>query len=125
MKAEQKYVFIAGGIGITPFRSMIVELLHKKQKCDIYLLYQARNEDELLFKDIFTRAEREIGLRAMFYPTTTITEDTLTENIKDYGTRLYFISGPQGFVEQKRQMLQDLDIDIDHIKTDLFSGYQD
>ena len=45
--------FIAGGIGITPFRSMIKYLLDKDLKADIILLYSNRTVRDVVFKEIF------------------------------------------------------------------------
>ena len=51
-KVKKSYVFIAGGIGITPFRSMIQSLIDTDTKLPLTLFYMARHADEVVFKDI-------------------------------------------------------------------------
>ena len=54
--------FIAGGVGIAPFRSMIQYIIDKKLSVDIILLYTNRNEQDILFSDIFKKP-RGMALR--------------------------------------------------------------
>src|SRR5260370_1410080 len=49
---SQKLVFIAGGIGITPFRSMLKYLLDTHQRRDIVMFYANRRVDEIVYKDV-------------------------------------------------------------------------
>lgn len=49
-------VFVAGGIGITPFHSILEWLASTNEKRPIKLLYAVSNEDEILFQDTFNRA---------------------------------------------------------------------
>jgi len=53
---KKKLVFIAGGIGITPFRSMIKYLIDTKQKRDIVLIYSNRTKTDVIYKNIFDSA---------------------------------------------------------------------
>lgn len=121
---ERKYVFIAGGIGITPFRSMIMDLMEKNERRDIVLLYKAGTDDELLFRNIFSRAE-QIGLQTVYFSSQQITAESIKKHAPIWQSRIYYISGPHGFVEEKRQMLETLGIPQDQIKTDLFTGYEE
>lgn len=123
MIAGQKYVFIAGGIGITPFRSMVVDLLHGKEKRDIVLFYKVHNDDEILFRDIFRRAEK-IGLQTVYVVNKRLQANEIKRQTSDWSSRVYYISGPQGFVAEERDMLEQMGIAQEHIKTDLFTGYE-
>lgn len=49
-------VFVAGGIGITPFHSMLEWLHETTEERPIKLLYGVRSEDEIIFQDTFHRA---------------------------------------------------------------------
>jgi len=53
-----KLVFIAGGVGITPFRSMVKYLLDLQEDRDIFLIYANKTFDEVVYKDIFDQAEK-------------------------------------------------------------------
>jgi ferredoxin-NADP reductase len=50
---QEKLVFIAGGIGITPFRSMVKYLKDINEMRDIILFYCNKTEDEIVYKEIF------------------------------------------------------------------------
>ena len=64
--SREKLVFIAGGIGITPFRSMVQDLRDRGEARPIILLYGAATRDEVAYRDIFRSAEQELGLRTIY-----------------------------------------------------------
>lgn len=49
-------IFVAGGIGITPFHSMLAWLADQKQHRPISLMWGIRTEDDIIFQDTFDRA---------------------------------------------------------------------
>src|SRR6185437_10266431 len=49
---RQKLVFIAGGIGITPFRSMLKYLVDKHEKRSIVLFYANKHAEEIAYADV-------------------------------------------------------------------------
>ncbi|HUX21389.1 MAG TPA: oxidoreductase, partial [Spirochaetia bacterium] len=59
-------VFIAGGIGITPFRSMIKYLVDKGEERKITLVYSNYTADEIVFKDVIEEAQKKIGLKTVY-----------------------------------------------------------
>lgn len=61
-----KLAFIAGGIGITPFRSIVKHLLDTNQSRDIVLLYGAKSEEDLVFRDIFEEAQERFGMKNVY-----------------------------------------------------------
>lgn len=132
---KQPLVFIAGGVGITPFRSMLQYLLDTKQPRPITLFYANRTVDEIVYRDVLDRAERELGIRTIY----TVTDPTrvpagwtgqvgrigpklIKAGVPDYARSLFYISGSQGMVQSFKQLLQDLHIPESQIKTDFFSG---
>ena len=52
--STEKLTFIAFGIGVTPFRSIIKQLSDTKSKRDISLIYISKSENKLPFEDMFT-----------------------------------------------------------------------
>jgi len=54
-QSERPVVFIAGGIGITPFHSIIKWLNKTKQVRDITFIYSVSNEKEIIFQKLFER----------------------------------------------------------------------
>ncbi|MDP3758689.1 MAG: FAD-binding oxidoreductase, partial [Candidatus Daviesbacteria bacterium] len=53
---SKKLVFIAGGIGVTPFRSIIKNMIDKNEKRDIVLFYSVKNLADVVYMDIFKEA---------------------------------------------------------------------
>lgn len=128
-------VFIAGGVGITPFRSMVKYILDNKLKCNIILLYSNKTKEEILFKDIFEKAE-PLGLKALYVLTDKenlpkdwkgsaghIDEQMIRKEIPDYKTRIFYISGPQSMVKIFEELLKSMKVSKNQIKTDFFPGY--
>jgi len=130
---QEKLVFIAGGIGITPFRSMLHYLLDRKEKRDIMLLYSNRTQTDIIYTDIFTRAYEELGIPTRYIVTdetnlppyiyTAITPEFIKEQVPDYTERLFYISGPQGMIDSFREILTALGVQKHRIKTDFFPGF--
>ena len=62
---------MAGGIGVTPFRSMLKYLIDTKEKRDIIVLFSNKYESDIVYKDILDQAERELGIRTVYTLTDT------------------------------------------------------
>ncbi len=134
---KKKLAFIAGGIGITPFRSMIKFLIDKQQPRDIVLLYSAKTVDDVAYRSVFDQAKESIGLRTTYFITGKqspppeeqnfvrgmISPETIKRKIPDYNDRLFYISGTHQMVEAVTEMLMDIGVDRGSIKTDFFPGY--
>lgn len=132
----QKLVFIAGGIGITPFRSMIKYLLDKNEKRDIILLYGASNYSEIAYKEIFEAARQQFGSKTIYILSNKsehssdrnarygyINLETIKELVPDFNDRMFYVSGSQPMVASIQSSLAELEIAKRHIKLDYFSGY--
>ena len=63
---QQKCVLIAGGIGVTPFRSMIKYLLDTHQRRPLILFYANRTVHNVVYQDIFERAQQELGIKTVY-----------------------------------------------------------
>src|SRR5581483_5554625 len=61
-----KLAFIAGGIGITPFRSMVKYLDDKKESRDAILLYSARTKDDFAYTGVFEQARSSLGIKTIY-----------------------------------------------------------
>ena len=133
---NQRLVFIAGGIGITPFRSMIKYLVDTGQKRPITLFYANRTEGEIVYKDVFDMAQRKLGLKTIYTLTDTrkvptgwkgkvgyITPEMITAEVPFYRNCFYYLSGPNSMVTSFQDTLTRLHVKSDHIKTDFFPGF--
>jgi ferredoxin-NADP reductase len=130
---KQKIVFIAGGIGITPFRSMIKYLIDTKQPRNITLLYSAKTTDDLVYREVFEQAREQLGMQVLYFVesggdkapifTGRINESIIAKVVPDLMDTLFYISGPHGMVAGIEEQLRHLKIPDNHIKKDFFSGY--
>lgn len=117
-----KYVFIAGGIGITPFRSMIKYLTDTQIKMDVVLLYVNKTNSEAVYRDVFDKA----NIKTIYYETDIsghFDKTSFPKLIPDYRERSFYISGPHGLVSGTTDLLKTMGIKSDHLKTDYFPGF--
>jgi ferredoxin-NADP reductase len=123
---DRKLVFIAGGIGITPFRSMIKYLSDHDERRDIVLLYSNREATEVAYREIFDEATKTIGLKTIYIATETgqrIDAAFIEREIPDYRARMFYISGPRAMIVAFEKTLHDMAVPRSHIKTDFFPGF--
>jgi ferredoxin-NADP reductase/Na+-translocating ferredoxin:NAD+ oxidoreductase RnfD subunit len=133
---KKKLIFIAGGIGITPFRSMVKYLSDRGEKRSVTLLYSNRTTAEIAYREIFDEAARTIGLKTI-YTVTGAGETPPEENgrkghidgalirheIPDFRDRIFYISGTHAMVSAMETTLHDIGIPRKQIKTDFFPGF--
>ena len=130
-------VFLAGGIGITPFRSMIWHAMEVGSAHRISLFYSVRRIQEAAFLNEL-REIQELNPRFRFIPTITqsdrlprhwrgevghITEPMLTKSLPDLQIPLFYIAGPPGMVTAMRLILGEAGVSDDDIRAEEFAGY--
>jgi ferredoxin-NADP reductase len=133
--ANRKLVFIAGGIGITPYRSMLKYLLDTKQQRDIILIYVNKTAQDIIYRDVLGEAQSRLGLKALYALTDVqaipqnwtghrgrVTAEMLLQVIPDFGERTFYLSGPPDLVRGYEQTLRELGVSGRQIKKDLFAG---
>lgn len=133
---KTKLAFIAGGIGVTPFRSIVKYCLDTHDARSIVLLYACQTVADIAYRDIFDAATRELNLKAVYVlgdeqrlpadwagERGRITPELITRQIPDYAERLFYISGPEAMVNAYRRLLRSMGIASRRIKTDYFPGY--
>lgn len=133
---SRKLVFIAGGIGVTPYRSMIKYLLDTEQKRDMVLFYASKKEADFVYSDIFDKAEKSLGMKTVYVLTESenvpkswqgkvgqIDKKMIAEEVPDYHDRIFYISGPHSMVDVFEKVLKGLGIAGNQIKIDFFPGY--
>jgi ferredoxin-NADP reductase/Na+-translocating ferredoxin:NAD+ oxidoreductase RnfD subunit len=135
-RKKKKLAFIAGGIGVTPFRSIVKYLHDRGEKRDAVLFYSNRTEGEIAYRDIFDAAEQaRIGFRAVYTLTDKAVAPTwrgergyidaamLKRQLPDYRERRFYISGPRSMVDAFKKTLHELGVPRWNIKTDYFPGF--
>ncbi len=134
---NQKLVFIAGGIGITPYRSILKYLLDMNERRDIVLLYSNKLANEIMYAaDIFDSVQRNLGVKIIYTLTDvdSIPQDwkgktgrinarMIADEVPDYNERLFYLSGSHEMVARFEQVLKDMKIPSSQIKIDFFPGY--
>ncbi len=133
--AKKHLVFIAGGIGITPFISMIQSIIDTKTKCNITLFYSNNSLNDIAFIDTLEKA-RALGVQTIYTLTNTktlpkdwqwetgfITEGMIKRHAPHYEDSIYYISGPQLMVQTFEKMLRDFSIPKRNVHTDYFPGF--
>jgi ferredoxin-NADP reductase len=130
---EKPIVMIAGGIGITPFRSMIDDLLARQEKRPIILFYAVRREDLLVYGGLLNQARQQLGIniipivskpaRAWNGEKGTLDMNVIGRYIQNIYDYTYYISGPNSMALSFREQLRTVGIKNSYIKTDYFSGY--
>jgi ferredoxin-NADP reductase len=118
---KKKLVFIAGGIGITPYRSMIKYIIDTSQKRDVILMYSAK-EGDFVYKDVFDQARYKLGIKT-YYNVGRFQENFILKEVPDYKERIFYLSGPKSLVDGFTKVLRDLKIPHSQIKTDYFPGF--
>lgn len=116
-------LLIAGGIGITPFRSILKQIEAGKKENQIQLLY-LDSKKSYLFKDELD----EIAERASIRITYLDSKDELENEIEKFASLnqsdgQYFIAGPKGMVDAVSNYLKSRNVAKRNIKKDAFFGY--
>jgi glycine betaine catabolism B len=129
-----KLAFIAGGIGVTPFRSMVQDLLDRQDERSLVVLYGNAKADEIAYSDVFERAERELGIKTVYAVADGagarsnmhkgfIDAALIQREVPDYKERTFYISGPRAMVVRFRRVLKELGVARSRIREDFFPGF--
>jgi ferredoxin-NADP reductase len=132
---DQPAVFIIGGIGITPVRSIIATAAHDKLPHKITLIYSnrtsadapfiadfedfAKSNPNFTFVPVYTKVN---GVKPGF-ESGHINADMLKKHISDISKPIYYLSGPAAMVKAMRKLLVEIGADEDNIRAEEFDGY--
>jgi ferredoxin-NADP reductase len=131
-------VMLAGGIGVTPFRAMVEEVVTRPLGHAVLLVHSNRTPEETPFLvDLehwnaanpgFTYRATMTGMARSHVPWTgdrsRVSSDYLSKILpKGPDPSLYYVAGPEGFVRAAIEAVKDLGIDEDRIRFEEFAGY--
>ncbi len=122
-------VFIAGGIGVTPFHSMIQWLIDTQEHRTIQLLYAANVVEEVAFRDIFAKYGLPVTIILSKPPVNwkgqsgRLDAKKILELAPDVDRKLYYLSGPEPMVEALVEGMKDAGVDKKRLVGDYFPNY--
>lgn len=136
-KVARPAVFIAGGIGITPYMSMLRHAAFSASQQQLVLLYSNRRPEDCAF---LTELQRLEGDHRYFRLVATMTEmaqsrmpwtgetgridEALVRRATaELANPVYYVAGPPAMVAALRDELEDSGIDPDDIRNEEFYGY--
>ncbi len=130
-------VFLAGGIGITPFRSMICLAAAERLRHQIFLFYSNRRPEDAPFLDELQSLERDNpkyklipsmtemakSRRSWSGETGFINQEMLGRYLRGAASPHYYVAGPPAMVKGLHEMLNRAGMNDDDIRTEEFAGY--
>jgi ferredoxin-NADP reductase len=135
--AARPAVLLARGIGITPFRSMVMQAAKDRLPHRIFLFYSnPRPEDALFLEElgsleqqnpnytlIATMTEMPRSNRSWPYEKGFISKEMLRKYMEDPASPVYYVAGPPQVVQGLRSMLRDTGVRDDDVRIEEFAGY--
>lgn len=119
--ASRQLVFIAGGIGITPYHSIVQWLLQTHQTRPIQFIYSVHSDDELVFRSTFDQPFIE---RCELIGGEKLTATEINTLVGGLDQKQLFISGPEPMTEALvEQFKTSYGLNQDQLITDYFPGY--
>ena len=136
LEPDRPGIFIAGGIGITPFKSMIEYATDSGLRTPLTLVYGNRSPEEIAYKDqldalaITNRDLRIVYTVSQPSPNLTwdhrfgrIDGDVLDEVVAGGGDAITYLAGPPSLVTELGQVVESLGVPRERIRLEMFRGY--
>jgi ferredoxin-NADP reductase len=134
--ADRPAVFLAGGIGVTPFRSIVISAAHAKLPHRLLLFYSNRTREDAAFLDelnelqngnpnyklIATMTEAD---KVGSWPEESgrIGKEMILRYVPDLTKPIFYVAGPPGMVLAMEEILRDAGVSSERIRTEEFFGY--
>jgi ferredoxin-NADP reductase len=134
-------VFLAGGIGITPFRSILLQIIHERLQYSVFCFFANRRpEDAPFLAELEAMQERYLqrpywitivptmshmnqSAHSWDGETGRIDPSMLARHLKSAASPIYYLAGPPEMVKGLHTMLNEAGVGDDDIRTEEFSGY--
>lgn len=130
-------VFLVGGIGITPLRSILLHAAHDKLAQRIFLFYSNHRPEDAPFLEELTDLQKANPNYKLIATMTDMTKSTrswngetgqidqalLTKHLTGAKLPIYYVVGPPGMVNGVRELLNKTGVDDDDIRSEGFEGY--
>ncbi len=130
-------VFLAGGIGVTPIRSILLYAVKEKLPHRIVFFYSNHRPEDAPFLDeltalqqqnpnytlIATMTHMDKSGRAWTGERGRLAQPLLAKHLRGLKSPIYYVVGPPGMVNGVHQLLNQTGVDDDDIRTEDFGGY--
>ncbi|MCX8151042.1 MAG: FAD-dependent oxidoreductase [Candidatus Bathyarchaeota archaeon] len=134
MGEHKKILLLAGGIGITPFRSICRYSTDLQLPSEIVLLYGCRTENDVSFgAELELMQQQNPKLKVIFVLNEAsnswhgkvglITADLIKEEVPDYKERTFFACGPPAMVVAMSKIVAELGLPKKQLKLESFTGH--
>lgn len=119
-------VFLAGGVGIAPHRSMIKWAVDQKLDLPITLIYSNSGPD-FIFKKELDQWQKQFNNLTIYYVVTSkdgrLSDAKLATAVGSLANKIFYLAGSPGMVDDFENVLLKMGIDSTNIRTDRFDGY--
>ena len=135
---SNEVVFLGGGIGITPFRSMAKYATDNGLTHKITLLYSSKTAEDIVYKDEWKDLQESNPNLTVVYTVTRpqdinpqwngrigrIDQEFIRENVKELDKAIFYICGPPDLIKSLSGLLRDLKVEPQRIRVESFHGYE-
>ena len=122
--ARKRLVFIAGGIGVTPYRAILLALDHAQDPINVDLLYANRDEDFPFKAEMKMLSKKHPTFRTHYFTgPNRLDERGIGVAVGDLEKPVFYVSGPEPMVEAFAKILKGMKVPKSRVKTDYFPGY--
>ncbi|MEX0672958.1 MAG: FAD-dependent oxidoreductase [Candidatus Paceibacterota bacterium] len=127
-RSERPAVMLAGGIGITPFVSMIRHAEHENLPHTITVLYSAHTAKDTPFLEELSETAVRTDRLALVSTLTQedgkrIDEDLIRASVENIADSVYYLAGPPKFVKAMQDLLERMGVVDDDVRFEEFAGY--
>lgn len=136
-KDTSPHVFLAGGIGVTPYHSIVKYAMEKNITTQMILFVSWKNRDEMVFDDFFRNANNHME-NFSYVPTLTeegltpgewdgetgrINEELIRKYVSDINVSKYYFAGPPAMVMALKETVKNMGVSNEKIIAEEFEGY--
>lgn len=133
---KSPHVFLAGGIGITPYHSIVSYVMDKRLDTQMILFASWKNREEMIFDDFFRNANNHLE-NFTYVPTITdvenlgdwdgekgrVDEAMLKKYVYEISNSKYYFSGPPAMIKALKETIVNMGVSKEKIIAEEFEGY--